>query len=79
MKLAKLVLYFFIIHIRPNLGSNFGYHTHLERFKKILCISEFFGSRDGGLEILTLIGVQNANFKLNQKIEQMHLPIFQAN
>ena len=62
IKLAKLVRYFFIFHIRPNLRSNFGNHTRLERVKKILCISEIFGSRGGGIEILTMIGVQNANF-----------------
>ena len=62
MKLAELVRYFFIIHIRPNLRSNFGNHTHLERFKNIFCISEIFGSRGGGIEILTMIGVQTCKF-----------------
>ena len=40
----------------------FGNHTHLERFKKILCISEIFGSRGGGIQILTLIGVRKCQF-----------------
>ena len=58
MKLAKLVRYFFLIHVRANLRSTIGNRIHLERFKKILCISEIFGSRGGGIEILTMIGVQ---------------------
>ena len=62
MKIAKLVRYLFKIHIRPNLRSNFGNHTSLERFKKILYILEFFGSRDGGIEILTIIGVQKCQY-----------------
>ena len=62
LKLAKLVRYFFIIHIRPNLRSNFGNHRRLELFKKIICISEIFGSRGGGIEILTMIGVQKCQF-----------------
>ena len=58
MKLAKLVCYFFIIHKCPNLRSNFGNHSRLERFKMILFISKIFGSRGKGMEILTIIGVQ---------------------
>ena len=52
MKIAKL---FFKTHIRPNLRSNFGNHM-------ILWISEFIGSRDGGIEILTMMGVQKCHF-----------------
>ena len=62
MKFTKLVLYFFIIHIRPNLQPKFGNHTHLEHFRKILCISKSFGARGGGKEILTMIGVQICQF-----------------
>ena len=62
MKLAKLVCYFSVIYIRPNLRSNFGNHIQLERFKKIICISEIFGSRGGGIQILTLIGVRKCQF-----------------
>ena len=62
MKLAKLLRYFFIIHIYPNLSSNFGNHPRLERFMKILCISEIFGLRGGGIEIMTMIGVQKCQF-----------------
>ena len=65
MKLAKLVYYFFIIHIRPNLQSNFCIHRHLEHFQKILCISKLFGSRDEGIEILTMICVQIWQFLAN--------------
>ena len=80
MKLAKLVRYIFIIHIRPNLRLKFGNHTHLEHFKKILCILEIFGSRGGGVEILTMIRVQKCQFlTIYQKFEQMHLPIVQGN
>ena len=57
MKLANLVRYFFIIHIRPNLQSNLGNHTSLERFKMSLFISKIFESRGGGMEILTIICV----------------------
>ena len=62
MKIALLVRYFFRIHIRSNLRYNFGNHTYLERFKKILCISEIFGSRGGDIEILTMIDVQKCQF-----------------
>ena len=59
MKSAKLIRYFFfIIHIRHNLRSNFCNHKRLERFKKSICISEIFGSRGGGIEIMTMIDVQ---------------------
>ena len=62
LKLAKLVRYFFIIHIRPNLRSNFCNHRCLEHFQRILCISKLFGSRGGGIEIFTMIGVQKYQF-----------------
>ena len=63
MKFTNLVLYFFHNSWwRPNLQPNFGNHTHLERFNKILCISKSFGSRGGGIEILTMIGVQICQF-----------------
>ena len=62
MKLAKLVRYFFIIHIRPKLRSNFGSQTRVEHFKKILCLSKIFGSRGGGMEILAMMGVQKCQF-----------------
>ena len=45
----------------------------LEHFKIILCISNFFGSRGGATEILMMIRVQKANFRLYQKIEQMYI------
>ena len=73
MKLAKLVPYFFIIHIGPNLRSNFGNHTHLE------CLSKIFGLSGGVMEILTLIGVQKCKFVANQKNEQILMPFLQAN
>ena len=57
-EISKIITLFFNNSILPNLRSNFGNHTHLKRFKKILCISEFFGSRGGGIEVLTIIGVQ---------------------
>ena len=44
-------------HTPKHNRSNFGNHTHLEHFKKILCISEIFGSRGGDIEILTMIDV----------------------
>ena len=46
---------FFIIHIRPNLRSNFYNHKRLERFQRILCISRLCGSRVGCIEILTMM------------------------
>ena len=60
-EISKIYTLFIYIHIRPNLWSNFGNHTCLERFKKILCISSF-GLRGGGVEIMTMIGVQNCQF-----------------
>ena len=48
--------------VHPNLRSSFCNHRRLERFQKILCISKLFGSRGGGIEILTLIGVQKCQF-----------------
>ena len=62
LKLENLVCYFCIIHIRPNLRSNFCNHRRLKRFQKNLCISKLFGSRGGGIEILTMIGVQKRLF-----------------
>ena len=62
LKVAKFVVFFFIINICPNLWSNLFYHRISDRFQKILCISKLFGSRGGGLEILTMISVQKCQF-----------------
>ena len=62
LKLENLVCYFCIINIRPNLRSNFCNHRRLECFQKILRISTLFWSRVGGIEILTMIGVQKCQF-----------------
>ena len=35
-------------------------------------------ARGGGIEILTMLGVKNVNFWLNQKIEQMFIPAVHA-
>ena len=79
VKLAKLVCYFFIIHIRPNLRSSFCNHSPSERFQKNLCLSKLFGSRGRGIDMLTTIYVKNANFKLNQNIELMFMSVVHAN
>ena len=62
--LAKLTstLFFFIIHIRPNLRFNFCNHTRLKRLKKILCKSKLLRSRGGGIKMLTMVGVQICQF-----------------
>ena len=62
LKLAKLLWYLFIIHIRPNLRSNFWNQRRYGRFQRILCISKLFGSRGEGIEILTIINVQKCQF-----------------
>ena len=62
VEISEIVCYFFIIHIRPNLRSNFSNHRRLERFQRILRISKLFGSRIGGIKILTMIGVQKCQF-----------------
>ena len=37
-------------------------HRRFERFLRIISISKLFGSRGGGIEILTIIGVQKCQF-----------------
>ena len=61
-KISTCMLFFHTSHIRPNLTSNFCNHRCSEHFKKILCISKVFGSWSGGIEILTMIGVQKCQF-----------------
>ena len=65
VELAQLVCYLFIIHICPNLRSNFCIHRPLQHFQRILCISKRFGLRGEGLEILTMISVQKCHFLAN--------------
>ena len=62
MIIANLLHYFFKNDIHPNLQSNIGNHIGIECFKKILCISDIFGSRGGGIEILSMIDVKKCQF-----------------
>ena len=55
------MLFFHNLHTSQT-PIQFCNHRRLERFKKIICISEIFGSRGGGIEILTMIGVQKCQF-----------------
>ena len=76
--MSKISMLFFIIHIRPNLRSNFGNQPRLERFKKIIFILKNFGSRG---EFGNIDNDRCAKMPIfsNQKTEQMHMPIVQAN
>ena len=47
---------------RPNLRSNFCNHIRLDCFQRIISISKLFGTRGGGIEILTIVGMQKCQF-----------------
>ena len=60
------MLFFHNLHT-PQPPPNFYNHRCLEHFKKILCITKVFGSRGGGIKILTMIGVQKSQFSAKSK------------
>ena len=75
LKLAKSASNFLKFHMSFNLRSQFCYYRRLESFKKNPRISKDFGSRSGETKVLTMFNVQNANFQLYQKIQQMCISI----
>ena len=59
-------------------GKGMFYKTVI--FLNILHIcDQKFWIEGWGIEKLTMIDLQNCQFKLNQKVDQMHLPVDKAN
>ena len=79
VEISKLSMLFFHNSHTHQPPIQFLNHRRLERFKKILCISKVFGSRGGGIEILTMTGVQKCQIFANQEVEQLYIPVVHAN